>query len=236
MAVLDDLVSELSASVRLAVVGRKQAGLVAEFEGMRSDLENAAGPIGEVLVVLEVPDLALDEETVERLAARREVVRRRFEQVREALADEPAAIRRGTLWRDTRQAVIGLRGDAVAARAEAYRTLLEPYSDGDRDLANSLPPNTKDLDEFRKVLNQYEATVERIPRSANEVAQAAATGRKLKEIRERVEAGAVPEAFRVQWRDLRGPGLPVRRLTPEFRAWLDERGLAANVLLHYRGV
>jgi len=235
MAVLDDLATQLSTAVRKAVVGRKQAGLVAQFDGMRSALENAAGPIGEALAVLEAPEFELDEETGNRLAARRQALGLKFEQVREALAAEPEALRRGALWRDTREAITALQGGAMAARAETYRTLLEPYADGDRDLADSLPPDTQDLDEFRKVLSQYEAAVERMPRSADEVARAVATGRRLKEIRERVEARAVPERFRDQWRYLRGPGLPVTGLTPEFRAWLDERGLAANVVLHYRG-
>lgn len=235
MAVLDDLATQLSAAVSQAVVGRKQAGLVAQFDGIRSELENAAGPIGEALGVLEAAELEVDEETADRLAERREVVRRKFEQIREALADEPETIRRGTLWRDTRQVITALQGHAVTVRAEAYRRMLESYADGDGELADSLPPNTEGLADYRAALRHFEEMAESTPRSANEVARGADAGRRLKDMRERVEARAVPERFRDQWRELRGPGLPVTRLTPEFRAWLDERGVAANVVLHYRG-
>jgi hypothetical protein len=233
MAALDELAAKLRGSVRRAVAGREQAGLVAQFDAMRREVEDALEPIDEALAALAAPELSLDEEAATELASRRESVRGQLDNLREALAEDPAMIRQGNVWRATREAIVALKKQAVDVRAEAYRAMLASYADGDRELAESLPPGTAGLAEYRAALRAFEGLVERVPRSAAEVGRAANVGRRLQTLREEVE-GAVPEPFRIQWRDLRGTGLPLTRLTPEFRVWLDERGLAANVVARYR--
>ena len=235
MSVLDELTSGLQASVRRAVAGRTQAGLFAEFDTMRDELETAVGPIGEALAVLGATEMPVGAETRALLDSRRAGLVEQLAKVRETLTHDPAKVRQGTLWRTTRQAIAALRSEALAARDVAFQALLAPFADGDRELADSLPPGTEGLAAYRAALLAFEELAERPPRTAADVAHAAGAGRRLKSLRERVEAGAVPEAFRDYWRELRGAGMPITRLTPEFRAWLDERGLAGNIVVRYRG-
>src|SRR3954451_308072 len=117
MAALDDLDTPLRGGVRRAVAGRQQADLVAQFDGMRRDVEDALEPIEEALAVLAAPELSLDEETAVQLASRREAVREQLVKLQEALVEDPGAIRQGNVWRVTRAAVVGLKTQVVEARA-----------------------------------------------------------------------------------------------------------------------
>src|SRR4051794_34699399 len=100
MAVLDDLATELRGSVRRAVATREQTDLVAEFDRMRSDVEDATVPLRESLAVLGAPELSVQAETAEKLSSQRELVRGLLEKVRETVTSDPTKVRQGTLWRN----------------------------------------------------------------------------------------------------------------------------------------
>lgn len=234
MAVLDQLASELRTTVRRASAARQEAGLVAQFDGMRADVEAAIQPVRDGLSVLDAPELQVGEDVIAQIRSRREWVQAQLEKVRVALDKDPTSIRRGELWRETKKAIEALRGDLGQVQAEAYTLMLAQYAERDAELLESLPPGTAGLAEYRSALRAYESAVDTVPANPAEVAQADAAGRSLQEVRERVEAAAVPAEHRDEWRALRGSGLPLRELTPEFREWLTQQGLDSSVLLVYR--
>jgi hypothetical protein len=234
VAVLDQLASELSTTVRRASAAREEAGLVAQFDGMRADVEAAIQPIRDGLSVLEAPELQVSDDAMAQVRSRREWVQAQLAKVRTALEKDPTSIRRGELWRETKKAIEALRGDLRNVQADAYNAMLTQYAERDGELLDSLPPGTTGLVEYRSALGAYERAVERLPTTPTEVAAADAAGRRLREIRERVEAAAVPADLRDQWRALRGSGLPLRELTPEFKEWLSGQGLDASALVVYR--
>lgn len=235
MGALDQLADDLQMSVRRATAARAEAGMVAQFDGMRADVEGAIQPIREGLSVLEAPELHVSPEITSQLKARREWLQAQLDKVGTALEKDPSSIRRGELWRETKKAIQTLRTDLLNVRSAAFSAMLAPYSERDQELMESLPPGTTGLTEYRSALSAYETALERLPTTAAEVAVADAAGRRLREIRERVEAAAVPAEFREQWRALRGAGLGLTDLTPEFSDWLAEPGLDVNVVLVYRG-
>jgi hypothetical protein len=232
---LDQLADDLRASVRRATAARAEAGLVAQFDGMRADVEGAIEPIREGLSVLNAPELSLNAEATSQVRARREWLQTQLEKVRAGLEKDPSSIRRGGLWRETKKAIDTLGEELSNIRLEAYNAMLAPYSERDLELLDSLPPGTSGVDEYRTALRAYENALDRVPSTPAEVAAADQAGRRLREIRERVEAAAVPAEFSEQWRALRGSGLGLTELTDEFRDWLATQGLNANVVLVYRG-
>jgi type II secretory pathway component PulJ len=174
------------------------------------------------------------EQTTE-VAERQRWLQAQIEKVHAALEKQPEKIRRGELWKETKRAMDALRTSLEMARASNYDALLAGYAEGDHELLDSLPAGTSGVTEYRTALNVFERVRDRAPQTPHDVATAEAAARRLKEIRERVEADAVPSDFRTQWRSLRGAGIPLSALTPEFRQWLEEHGVAENVMVVYRG-
>ena len=232
---LDALAAELVQEVERATAARAQAGLVAEFDGMRTDVETLIVPISEAAVVFESSHLALTAEQKAEFSARQQWLAAQIEKVNAALEKQPEKIRRGEIWKEMKRAMEALRASLESARAANYEALLAGYADGDHDLLDSLPSGTPGVTEYRTALNAVERVRERAPQTPQDVATAEAAARRLKEIRERVEAAAVPSEFRAQWRSLRGAGIPLAALTPAFRQWLEEHGVAENVMVVYRG-
>lgn len=235
MATLDQLADEVRASVRRATAARAEAGLIAQFDGMRADVEAAIEYIREGVSVLEAPELGVSTAAKSQVQARREWLAAQLQKIQAALEKDPNSIRRGALWRDTKKAMEKLREDLSNVRFDAYNAMLARYAEGDSELLDSLPPGTTGLDEYRRALSAYEKARDRMPGTVEEVAGADNAGRRLQEIREEVEAAAVPDALRDQWRDLRASGLALAEMTEEFRDWLATQGLDTNVVLVYRG-
>lgn len=232
---LDALAAELVQEVERAAAARAQAGLVAEFDGMRTDVEAVLAPISEAAVVFDSPHLALTAEQKAEVSERQRRLAAQLEKVQAALGQQPEKVRRGELWKETKRAMEALRASLESVRATNYEALLAAFADGDHDLLDSLPSGTPGVNEYRIALNAFERVREQAPQTPQDVATAEAAARRLKDIRERVEADAVPSAFRAQWRALRGAGIPLAALTPEFRQWLEEHGVAENVMIVYRG-
>jgi hypothetical protein len=233
-ATLDSLAAELVREVDRATAARAQAGLVAEFDGMRTDVEAEIAPISEAAVVFDSSHIALTAEQRAELSERQQWLAAQLDKVRSALDKQPEKIRRGDVWKETKRALQALRASLEGARVTNYEDLLAQFADGDHDLLDSLPAGTPGVNEYRVALNAFERVRERLPQTAQDVAIAEAAAGRLKEIRERVEADAVPDAFRSQWRALRGAGIPLASLTPDFRVWLEEHGVAENVMVVYR--
>lgn len=232
---LDDLSEELVSSVRRAAAAVADASLVAQLGRMRGDLDGATRPISECMtVLLDSPLIELSNEQADLLSQRRAWVTSQIAKVREALAADPASLRKGSLWRETKQAVETIESELVDARAASYAHLLDHFAAGDRELLETLPPQTPGKRDYQEAIEAFEAARERLPSSVEDTAEATAAGRRLQKLREQVESDAVPEKFQEQWRALRADGLALGALTPEFRAWLDEHGLARSVVLRYR--
>ncbi len=232
---LDALAAGLVQEVERAAAARAQAGLVAEFDGMRADVEAVIAPISDAAVVFDSSHLALTAEQEADVSEKQRWLAAQLEKVHAALDKQPEKIRRGDIWKDTKRAVEALRASLESARATNYEALLGSFADGDHDLLDSLPSGTPGVNDYRIALNAFERVRERAPQTPQDAVTAEAAARRLKEIRERVEADAVPSAFRAQWRALRGAGIPLAALTPEFRQWLEEHGVAENVMVVYRG-
>jgi hypothetical protein len=98
----------------------------------------------------------------------------------------------------------------------------------------TLPPGITGVRDYRVAIEDFERQRAQRPTTADDVREAAATGRRLKNLREKVEAEAVPEEFQHQWRQVRTVGLPLAELTDAFVAWLRERGLSHATVLTYR--
>lgn len=234
-ATLDRLAAELLAAVRRASTAQADAALAAQFEGLQLQVDDATAEITECAqVVARSPLLRIPQEERENLESRRSWVVSQIDRLRSVAAENPAAVRQGPVWRETRQAIDALRKELTAARAGSYRALLEEFAAGDRELLESVPPGTAGLVAYRRAIEDLESFATRQPRSLDDVAQAAAAGRRLRELREQVERDAVPAEFQDEWRALREGGLRLPALTDEFRAWLDSHGLAKSVVLTYR--
>ena len=122
----------------------------------------------------------------------------------------------------------------VEARGLAYVAFLDQFPAGDRELFESLP-DLPGVREYGEAIDGFERERERLPRTVEDVARAAAAGRRLAERRDHVENEAVPPgSCRDAWRALRGEGFPLPELSEQLRAWLEERDLAGSVLLRYR--
>jgi hypothetical protein len=231
---LDSLAAGLRDAVREAAVARQGFALATELAVLRRDLENVTAPIHACTSVLEdAPQLELAAEQREGLADRRAWVAAQLEKVRAALADDPGSLRRGELWRETRRATGTLAKELEAARAEAYAAFLAGFAAGDAELLAALPATTDAVRDYRAAIAAFEEHRRRPPESPADVTAAAAAGRRLAALREQVEQEAVPPAFQPQWRALRGGGLPLDELTPDFRAWLDEHDHTRSVVLTY---
>jgi len=233
-SVLDDLAHELAASVRRASSAAADAQLVAQLDVMRSAIEAATGPIAECMSVLMGSPLLDVPEEQGTLAERKAWVAAQIEKLREAFASDPGSIRKGNLWRETKNAFEKLRDELLDARAASYESLLDGFAAGDRELLQTLPPRTAGTPEYREAIENFDVFRQRLPGTVEEVAKAAAAGRRLRALREQVESAAVPAEFQEQWRALREDRLALSKLTPEFRGWLDEHSLSHSVVLRYR--
>lgn len=234
-SVLDELAHELAASVRRASSAAADAQLVAQLDVMRSAIEAATGPIAECMsVLMGSPLLNVPEEQSATLAERKEWVAAQIEKLREAFASDPGSIRKASLWRDTKNAFEKLRDELLNARAASYESLVDGFAAGDRELLQTLPPRTAGTREYREAIENFNLIRGRLPGTVEDVAKAAAAGRRLRALREQVESAAVPAEFQEQWRALRADGLALSKLTPEFRGWLDEHSLSRSVVLEYR--
>lgn len=234
-ATLDRLAAELVAAVRRASAAQADAALAAQFEGMQLQIDEAAAEIAECAhVVTRSPLLLIPQEQRENLESRRSWLASQIDRLRSVVAENPAAVRQGPVWRETRQAIDALRKELAAARADSYTALLKEFVVADRELLESVPPGTAGLGEYRRAIEDLESLAARQPRSLDDVVRAAAAGRRLRELREQVERDAVPAEFQDEWRALRASSLRLPALTEEFRAWLDSHGLAKSVVLTYR--
>ena len=232
--VLDTLATQLEQRVRHAAAARTGAALAAQFDGMRGDLESASSEIDECMTVLfdsrllQLPSEGADFEQ------RKAWVAEQLRAIRKKLDENPASVRQGDLWRNTKRAIETLRNELLEAREQAYAAFLDEFAAGDRELLQSLPPGVSGAEDYRQAIEEFERVRERLPGKVDDVARAAAAGRRLEKCRHRVESEAVPAAFKDDWRALRGEGLPLTALNEELLAWLKEHELARSVVLQYR--
>lgn len=231
---LDLLAAELVTKVRRAATAQADTALAAQFDGMRLEVDAASTEIAEYAAVSTSPHLRVSAEHRQSLESRTAWVEAQIARVRTILAEDPRAVRQGKVWRETKQAIEALRKDLVLARDAGYAALLEEFVAGDRQLLETVPPGIAGLREYRAAVETFESTADRRPRSIDDVAQAAAAGRRLRDLRERVERDAVPSEFQDEWRVLRAGGLSLTALTDDFRAWLDSHGLSQAIVLTYR--
>ena len=233
--VLDDLTANLAAAVREASAARAGAALVAQYDTMRRQVEGAAEEIGLCMAALADPEvLQLPDDLQAALEERVAWLNAQIDKTREAVAQDPERVRQGSLWRDTRRAMDTLREELAAATRKAYESLLDEYAGDDQRLLGTLPPETPGARDYRVAIDRFEAVRDEMPASVEDVRRAIAVGRRIQELRERVEADAVPQEFQHHWRLVRGQGLPLAAFTDEFREWLTERGLAQHTVLRYQ--
>lgn len=232
---LDRLASELEREVRHAAGARASAELVAAFRGMTLDVDAAATEIEQCAAVLLGPSpLVLPDSYAKEFQERKEWLGAQIAKVRATIDKDPMRVRQGTLWRETQKAFNTLRDELLDLLDSAYASLLDTFSADDRHVLETLPPGITGVRDYRAAIDDFERYVAARPASVDDVRQAAAVGRRLKSLREQVEAEAVPEEFQEQWRQVRTTGLPLADLTDAFVAWLRERGLANSTLLTYR--
>jgi hypothetical protein len=232
---LDRLADDLARETRHAAGARADAQLVAAFHQMTQDVEAAAIEIEQTRTALRGPSpLAVADSYPGDLQERAGWVAAQITKVRETLNEDPMRVRQGTLWRETQRAVTTLRTELREILDTAYANLLAGYSVDDRHLLDTLPPGIRGVRDYRIAIEQFERFRAARPSTSDDVRAAAASGRRLRELRERVEAEAVPAEFQDQWRQVRTTGLPLSQLTDSFVAWLRERGLASATLLSYR--
>jgi hypothetical protein len=232
---LDVLARDLQEAVERAARARQNAALIAQFETMQREISDHTARIGTVLpIVLDSPHFALTIDRRTELDDRRQAVRRQMRQVRDVLARDPLQVRQGSLWRDAKSSAAALANELEAALADAYRELLATFDGDDERLLDSLPPGTPGAAEYRTAIRDFETISERAPESLADVTRAVAAGRRLTALRDKLDAESIPAQFQTQWRALRGQGLQLDDITPEFSTWLRERGLARSVVAVYR--
>lgn len=232
---LDLLAGALHDAVERASGARSDAALLAQFDAMRGDVDDAARKISESMsVLLDSGTLEMPADTKTALEERRRWVSAQVATIRSAIIEDPARVKQGKAWRETRQAFQTLESELAEARAVAYHEMLAQFSRDDRQLLDTLPPGTPGVPAYRTAIQDFDQLADRLPRSPQEVTEAAAAGRRLAKLREQVETEAVPPEHQEQWRAVRGDGLALAEITNEFRAWLDSRGLARSVVLKIR--
>jgi hypothetical protein len=232
---LDRLAAELAREVRHAAGARANAELVAAFHGMTQDVETAAIEIERSATVLRGPSsLVVPDGYPGGLQDRTQWVQAQIAKVRETLEKDPMRVRQGALWRETQKAFTTLRADLLEMLDAAYSNYLASFAADDRHLLETLPPGITGVRDYRRAIDDFERCAAGRPTTADDVRVAGAAGRRLKSLREKVEAEAVPEEFQDQWRQVRTTGLPLSELTDAFVTWLRERGLASSTVLAYR--
>jgi hypothetical protein len=232
---LDRLAAELAREVRHAAGARANAELVAAFHGMTRELESAVAEIDQCVGVLRGPSpLVLPASYPEQFQARTEWILAQINKVRGTVEADPMRVRQGTLWRETQRAFNTLRAELIELLDTAYSSLMDSFAGDDRHVLESLPPGITGVRDYRMAIEDFERLIGTRPTTADEVQQAAAIGSRLKDLRDKVEAEAVPEEFQGQWRQVRTVGLPLAELTDAFVAWLRERGLSESTVLTYR--
>jgi hypothetical protein len=232
---LDRLAAELAREVRHAAGARTNAELVAAFHGMTHDVDTAAIEIDQYAAVLRGPSpLVPPEHYPGELRARTEWVQAQIGKVRETLEKDPMRVRQGALWRETQKAFNTLRTELLEVLDAAYSGLVDSFAADDRHVLETLPPGIAGARDYRIAIDDFERYATTRPGTPDDVKQAAAAGRRLKSLRETVEADAVPQEFQDQWRQVRTTGLPLAELTDAFVGWLRERGLANSTVLTYR--
>jgi len=232
---LDRLAAELAREVRHSAGARANAELVAAFHGMTRELESAVAEIDQCAAVLRGPSpLVLPESYPQQFQTRTEWILAQIDKVRATVETDPMRVRQGTLWRETQRAFNTLRSELIELLDAAYSGLMESFVGDDRHVLESLPPGITGVRDYRMAIEDFERLIGKRPTTADEVRQASATGSRLKGLRDKVEAEAVPEEFQDQWRQVRTVGLPLAELTDAFVAWLRERGLSESTVLTYR--
>ena len=232
---LDRLATELAREVRHAAGARASAELVAALHGMTRDVDAAATEIEQVMAVLHGPSaLVLPDTFPAGLRARADWVQAQVAKARQAVEKDPMRVRQGPLWRETQKAFNTLRSELLQVLDDAYSSLLDPFAADDRRVLETLPPGTSGLRDYRAAIEDFEHAAAKRPRSVEDIKAAAAVGRRLKSVREKVEVAAIPAEFQDQWRRVRASGLPMPELTDAFMDWLREQGLAGSTVLMYR--
>lgn len=229
---LDRLATDLKLAVQSAAGAREDANLVAQFDAMTTELNNAARSIsGSLSVVLDPSELPVPEDTRATIGERREWVATQLAKIRNKVADDPAQAKQGKTWADTRRALQALTDYLETARDVAYNELLDQYKGDDQQVLEAATPGTPDLAAYRTAVDQFQACSETEPQTLEQVQHATEIGRRLVELRERVESASVPAEFRDQWRAVRSEGLALSDLTPQFSAWLTTQGLSKSVVV-----
>jgi hypothetical protein len=232
---LDRLAAELAREVRHASGARANADLVAAFDGMTRDVEAAAVDIERSATVMRGPSpLLFADDFPDAFRPRTEWVQAQIAKVRDTLEKDPMRVRQGSLWGETRRAFTTLREELNVAVDTAYTNLLDSFTADDRRVLETLPPSIAEAHNYSVAIDDFDRFATARPATPDDVTQAAAAGRRLQTLRERVEAEAVPPEFHEQWRLVRTAGLPLTELTDPFVKWLRERGLANSTVLTYR--
>jgi hypothetical protein len=232
---LDVLAAELKTVASRAKTAAADASLTSELETMSGEAHAAAAPIAQATNVLhDSPRITLKPNEASELDRRRQWLLDQLERVRQQFHDDPAKIRRGPLWKDTKRAIEHLRQELFRLRDEHYQALLADYPDDDGEHLRSLPPHTTGLDDYVRAIDAFERGLANPPASAADVDRAVTAGERLRDYRTQVESEAVPAEFRIHWRQLRGGGLALSELTEELRAWLSEHGHEDEVVLRLR--
>lgn len=233
---LDELAEELDREVRHAAGARTDAKVASTLDGRTKELNTLAAQLEQYAAVVAGPSpLEFPTTLTGLLAERRAWVETQTKKVREVVAEDPMRVQQGKLWSDTQRAVTTLRDDLASAIDDAYSQLLGPFRGDDRDLLDALPPGIPGTAEYRETIDEFERLAEARPTRPEDVAHAAAVGRRLRRHREEVEAQAVPTEFADQWRLVRTTGLPLAEMTDAFSAWLRDRGFASSTVVTFRG-
>jgi ribosomal 50S subunit-associated protein YjgA (DUF615 family) len=231
----DELAAELESVAKRAKAAAADASLTAELATMGGEAEAATLPIAEATSVLyDSERITLNPSEASELDRRRQWLGDQLERVLEQFREDPTKIRRGPLWKDTKQAIEHLRQELFTLRDEHYQALLAEYPDDDGEHLRSLPPDTTGLDEYVRAIDAFERARSNSPTSAADVDRAVTAGERLRDCRAQVESEAVPAEFRIHWRQLRGGGLALTELTEELRAWLSAHGIEDEVVLRLR--
>jgi hypothetical protein len=232
---LDALAAELGAVVTRARAAAQDAALLADLETIGTEVAAATEPISEAMSVLyDSPLISLKPNEASELRRKQRSLGTQLSSFEYQFHEDPTKLRRGTVWRDARQAINQLLQELERLRDEHYQALLAPYPDDDRDHLQGLPGHTAGVDEYQKAVEAFERALTTTPRGPQSVERAVAAGERLRDCRTKIESEAIPAEFRIHWRQLRGDGLALSDLSEELRAWLSEHGIEHDVVLKLR--
>jgi hypothetical protein len=223
----------VKAADRAADVQSAQS-LAADYEGLRHRIDEAAGAIGSRMAVLSSRVLAATDEELAAVAEAREGLGDLVAAVRTAVADDPAGLRRGNLWRQADGAISALTARADETIDQAFSRLIRASPAPEPGLLAAVPPATPGIDEYRAATARYEELVAVRPRSGEALDGFLALTGTLAELEQRLVREAVPAEFRAQWQQLQRGELRLASLDDAFHDWLRDRGMLEGVVLLYR--